>query len=106
MGNNVPCNIVGVGRINIKMFDDIFRTLTEVRQVPKLKKNLIFWGFLDSRGYKFIAQGGAMKVSKGILVVMKAKNIGNLYKLEGSTQVHEIEMASEEANEPSHLWNH
>jgi hypothetical protein len=62
-------------------------------------------GVLDSRGYKFTSQGGALKVSKGILVVMKATNIGNLYKMEGSTQINEAMMVSEEANESTHLWH-
>jgi hypothetical protein len=41
----------------------------------------------------FIGQGATLKVSKGILVVMKDTNIGNLYKLEGSTQFNEATMA-------------
>jgi hypothetical protein len=105
MGNNVPCKTVGVGSIKIKMFDGIVRTLTEVRHVPELKNNLISLGVLDSGGYMFTGQGGALKVSKGILVVMKATKIGNLYKLEGSTQVNEAVVASEEANEPTRLWH-
>ena len=44
----------------------------------------------------FIGQGATLKVSKGILVVMKDTNIGNLYKLEGSTQFNEATMALEE----------
>jgi len=44
-------------------------------------------------------------VSKGILVVMKATNIGNLYKLEGRTQINEVVMVSKEENEATHLWH-
>jgi hypothetical protein len=99
MGNDVSCKTVGIGSIKIKMFDGIVRTLMEVRHVPKLKNNLISLGFLDSRGYKCTCQGGVLKVSKGILVVMKATKIGNLYQLEGSTEINEATMVSEEANE-------
>jgi hypothetical protein len=42
---------------------------------------------LDSGGYKYTGHGGALKVSKGSFVVMKKKNVDNLYKLEGSTEV-------------------
>lgn len=105
MGNKVPCKTVVVGSIKIKMFDGIVRTLIEVRHVPKLKKNLISLGVLDFGGYKFTGQGGALKVSKGILVVTKATKIGNLYKLEGSTQVNEAVATSDEANEPVRLWH-
>jgi len=58
------------------MFDGIVRTLTKVRHVPKLKNNLISLGFLDSRGYKCTCQGGALKVAKGILMVMKIQRLG------------------------------
>jgi hypothetical protein len=86
------------------MFDGIVRTLIDVRHVPKLKKNLISLGVLDSRGYKFAGQGGALKVSKGILVVMKATNIDKPYNMEGSTQINEVVVVYEEENESTHLW--
>jgi hypothetical protein len=55
-----------------------------VRHVSDLWKNQISFGVLDTRGYKSIFQGGVMKVYKGILLVMKAKKVGNLFMLEGS----------------------
>jgi hypothetical protein len=73
------CKIVGFGSIQIKMHDGIVRTLTYVRHVLELRKNLIYLGVLDSSGYKCTTQGGVLKVSKGILVVMKTKRNGNLY---------------------------
>jgi hypothetical protein len=42
---------------------------------------------LDSCGYNYTGQGGALTFSKGSLVVMKATKVHNLYKLEGSTEV-------------------
>ena len=42
---------------------------------------------LDYDGYKFTCQNGLLKVSKGALVIMKAENVRNLYRLKGSTQV-------------------
>jgi hypothetical protein len=44
MGNGIPCKIVGVGSIRIRMFDGIARELTNVRYVPELKSNLISLG--------------------------------------------------------------
>jgi hypothetical protein len=38
MGNDISCKNVGIGRIKIKMFDGIVRTLTDVRHVPDLKR--------------------------------------------------------------------
>lgn len=85
MGNNVSCQIVGVGNVRIKMYDGMIRTLTDVRHVPQLNKDLISWGVLDSEGYKFMGQGGVLRVSKGTLVFMKEEKIENLYRLKGST---------------------
>jgi hypothetical protein len=87
MGNGIPCKTVGVGSIRINMFDGIVRELTNVIYVPKIKSNLISLGVLDSYGYKYIGQGGALTLSKGNLVVMKETKVDNLYKLEGSTEV-------------------
>jgi hypothetical protein len=105
MGNDISCKIVGIGRIKINMFDGIVRTLMDVRHVPELKRNLISLGVLDSGGYMITGQGGALKVCKGILVVMKATNIGNLYKLEGSTQVNESTVVSKEERVSTCLWH-
>ena len=95
MGNNVSCQTVGMGNIRVKMYDNIVKTLTNVRYVPELKKKLISLGVLDSDGYKFTGQNGVLKVSKGALVVMKVEKVGNLYRLKGSTQVSEATIVSE-----------
>ena len=48
MGNNLVYKVVGISIIRIKMHDGIVRTLTNVRHVPKLKKNLVSLRTLDS----------------------------------------------------------
>ena len=78
------------------MFDGVIRTLTDVRHVLELKKNLISLGVLDSCGHKFIGFDGAQKVSKGSLVVMKGQRTGNLYKLVGRMQVSGTALVYEE----------
>ena len=103
MGNNVSCQTVGMGNIRIKMYDNTVRTLTSVRHVLDLKKNLISLGVLDSDGYKFTGQNGVLKVSKGALVVMKAEKVGNLYRLKGSTQVSEAAIVLEKEEEGTRL---
>eukprot|EP00253_Pinus_taeda_P035549 PITA_35549 len=62
-----------MGNMRIKMYDNTVRTLTSVRNVSHLKKNLIYLGVLDSDGYKFTGEDGIFKVSKGALVVMKVE---------------------------------
>ena len=71
MGNDFSCKIVGVDSVWIKMHDGSVRTLTYLRHVLELRKNLISLGVLDSVGYRCTTQGGVLKVSKSILMVMK-----------------------------------
>ena len=56
MGVNIYCKTIGVGSIKIRMFDNIVRTIIDVRYAPKLKNNLISLGVLDSSGYKYTGQ--------------------------------------------------
>jgi hypothetical protein len=65
----------------------IVRELADVRYVVEIKSNLISLGVLESCGYKYTCQGGALTLWKGSLVLMKATKVDNLYKLEGDTEV-------------------
>jgi hypothetical protein len=105
MGNDISSKVVGIGSIRIKMFDGTVKILTDVRHVPDIKKSLISLGFLDRGGYKTIVQGGVMKVYKGILLVMKAKNIGNLFLLEGRTESDHAIMVSKNDSDSVRLWH-
>ena len=71
MGNNVACKVVRIDTIQIKIHDDIIRTFTNVRHIPKLNKNLISQAHLDSNGYTYTAKGGVIKISKGAFIVMQ-----------------------------------
>ncbi|GKA76891.1 retrovirus-related pol polyprotein from transposon TNT 1-94 [Tanacetum coccineum] len=82
MGKDLPCKVVGIRTIRIKMHDGVFRTLTNVRHVLDLKKNLISLGVLDSKGFKYTSENGVLRVSKGALVVMKAtKDLTKLWHM-------------------------
>jgi len=85
LGNNVTCNVIGKCTIRVRMHDDVVRTLTDVRHVPDLKKNLISLGTLESLGCKYISEGKVLKISHGALVIMKARRSGTLYTLLGFT---------------------
>ena len=43
MENDNVCKTVGIGNIRMRMCDGQARTLTNVRHVPDLKKNLLSW---------------------------------------------------------------
>ncbi|KAE8657094.1 hypothetical protein F3Y22_tig00116997pilonHSYRG00993 [Hibiscus syriacus] len=51
LGDDRCCNIVGIGDVRIKMYDGSVRTLSGVRHIPDLKKNLISLGTLHKNGF-------------------------------------------------------
>jgi len=79
------CDIMGLGTVKVKMFDGVVRTLGSVAYVPKPRKNLISLSQLDSKGCKCFIAGGAMKITRGCMVVMKGEKCGGLYRLVGNT---------------------
>ena len=87
MGNKVVCKVVGIGTIEVKMFNDVVRTLKDVRHVLDLKKkNLISLGTLSSNGFRYKYENEIIKVSKGAMVMLKGQKVnGNIYRLLGST---------------------
>jgi len=87
MGNNATCAIVGIGSVRVRCHDGVVRTITQVRHVPDLKKNLISLGTLDEQGYRYMSEAGTIKVTKGSLVMLKGKLENGLYTLAGSTIV-------------------
>lgn len=73
MHNDASCKNFGIGTIKIKMFDGVVRALCDVWHVPKLKKNLIFLGTLESDGFSFKGMDGVLLIIEGAMVVMKEK---------------------------------
>ncbi|KAG8492439.1 hypothetical protein CXB51_009727 [Gossypium anomalum] len=108
MGNNTSCKIAGVGTIKVKMFDGVVRTLSDVRYVPELKRNLISLSTLDSKRYRYTAESGVLKISKGSLVVMKGqRKTAKLYVLQGSTVTGDAAIVSSSLSDDdiTKLWH-
>ena len=86
MGNDASCKVVGIGNIRTKMFDGFIRTLCDVRHVPDIRNNLILWGALDSGKFSFKSESEIIKVSKGVMIVMKGQKLAmTIYRLLGTT---------------------
>lgn len=66
MGNNATCKIVGKGTIQIKMHDNVVRTLIDILYVSDLKKQLTSLETLHDNGCKYTAKSLVIKVSKGV----------------------------------------
>ena len=71
MGNDASCRVVGMGNMKVKMFVGVIRTLCHVRSIPNLRKNLISLGNLEGNGFNYKFANGVMKVSKGVLTMIK-----------------------------------
>ena len=63
------------------MHDGVVRTLGGVRYVPKMRRNLISLSQIDSMGCRYSAAGGAMKITRGCMVLMRGEKCGGLYRL-------------------------
>ena len=107
LADNQPCKVVGISSISLKNHDGSTRVLTDVRYIPKLEKNLISFGTLESKGFIIIVQNGILKVVSGALVVMKGIRRNNLYLYQGSTTVGTTTTVSEadKVAEMSRLWH-
>jgi hypothetical protein len=58
MGEDNPCDIVGVGSVQIKAHDGMTRTLQNVRYIPGMSRNLISLSTLDAERFKYSGSGG------------------------------------------------
>jgi hypothetical protein len=76
MDNDAKCKVIGIGTIKVRTIDRVVKTLTNVRYVPNVKKNMISLGTLDSLSYNYSAKDRVMEIAKGALVVMKDEKIG------------------------------
>ena len=105
MDNDASCKVIGIRNIRIKMFDSVVRTLCDVRHVPDLRKNLISFGALYSNGFCYKSENGIIKVSRGIMTMMKGqKTAGNIYRFLGTTVVGGVVFVEFESNNTV-LWH-
>ncbi|KAL5555677.1 hypothetical protein UlMin_037913 [Ulmus minor] len=105
MGNNIACQIVGIGNISIRMFDGSVKILSGVRHVPNLHRNMISIGALDESRFVSRFEDGMIKISRGSLVIMKGLRQNGLYVLQGSTITGEAAAAIPNIQDKTNLWH-
>jgi hypothetical protein len=109
MRDDNPCDIVGIGSVQIKAHDGLTRTLKNVRYIPGMSRNLILLNTLDAEGFHYSSSNGVLKVSKGSLICLKGDlNSAKLYVLRGSTLHGSVSADAAVTNaEPSktNLWH-
>jgi hypothetical protein len=83
--DNEHCQIVGKGRIKIKLQNENHWLLHEIRHIPRLRRNLISARKLDDEGCVIKFSDKNWKVTKGAIVVEKYVKVGTLYLCTGQT---------------------
>ena len=106
VGNDQQCHIADVGSVQIKIHDGMTHTLTGVKHIPTMARNLISLSTLDCDGYKFAGGNRLLKVSKGSLIVMVGDmNSAKLYVLRGSTLPGIVAAVSNDDPSKTNLWH-
>nr|GEZ39819.1 retrovirus-related Pol polyprotein from transposon TNT 1-94 [Tanacetum cinerariifolium] len=107
MRNHSICPVIGKGNIQVKMHEGVVRTITGVRHVPDLKRNLISLSTLEANRCTYSGEGGVMKIFKRALVLMKAIQSGGLYVLQGTLVYSTARVATSKASlDDSKLWHY
>ena len=111
LGNNHPCKVAGIGTVKVRMFDGIVRTLTNVKHIPELEKNLVSLGYLERSGYSFSsrARSGVLNISNGAMVVMRGRRLdNNFYRMEGSVVTGESNaaVAAQDQQGAYRMWHY
>jgi hypothetical protein len=84
LGDNEPCKIVGMGKVQIKIKNENEWLLKEVRHVLYMRKNLISTGQLGSEGYISTFTEKVWNITNRSLVIAKGENVGTLYLCTGN----------------------
>ena len=87
LGNNMTCQVVGIGKVQIQLKDDTIKTLTAVRHVPALKRSLISLGVFNGSGQACKTKNGNMKITRGSYVAMREVKKNGLYILLRKTAI-------------------
>lgn len=84
MGNNTHCIVKGMGKITIDNEDGSSVTLSNVRYMPEMGRNLISYGQLEQSGCSYTGKGYMVHFYKGGRKVLTGKYNNGLYYLQGT----------------------
>jgi len=102
LGDNKECDILGKGDITLNMKNGDKLTLTDVRYVPMLKRNLISVSHLIGNGCNVKFSLDSWKITKGLLVMARGKKQGNLYIMDC---IGEVGAALPAMDSGSEIWH-
>ena len=96
LGDDEPCDIIRNDDMVVRLSNGSTLKLKNIRDVLKLKRNLIFVRQLADGKMKTTFDGDVCKITKGAMVMAHRKKEGTLYIMLGSGTLFSI--ASSEAN--------
>ena len=111
LGDDHPFKVANIGTVWVQIFAEIVWTLTNVKHIPELKKNLVSLGYLERNGCSFSshARSGVLNIFKGAMVVMRERRLeNNLYRLEGSIVIKDFDIAvvAQDQHDLHRLWHY
>ena len=93
----------------MKLHDGSICTLSDIRYILDLKKNLISLSTLESKGYCVMIESRPLTVTKGDMIVMRSTRLNNLYFLKESTMIGGVATIcndiGEDASDTTKLWH-
>ncbi|KAL1217255.1 Retrovirus-related Pol polyprotein from transposon TNT 1-94 [Cardamine amara subsp. amara] len=106
LADDRSCSIVGVGQIKFRIDDGVIRTLTDVKHLPAVKKNLISLSTLHKNGFKYETDDeNCVNVRKRDMTVMKGEITSiKVYRLLGNVVVGEAAAVLTESDSTA-LWH-
>jgi hypothetical protein len=87
LGDDSTTEIIGRGKVKLRLIDGRIRTLLGVLHIPRLAKNLISVNKMDDAGVKMVFEKQTCMIVRWEMVLLKGVQIGTLYKLQGSLLV-------------------
>ncbi|KAL0756048.1 hypothetical protein Bca101_093716 [Brassica carinata] len=93
MGNNTYCMVRGMGKITVDNLDGSMVTLSNVRYIPEMGRNLISYGQLEQSGCSYRGQDYMIHFYKGEKKVLSGKYTNGLYYLQGNVRTAEANSA-------------
>ena len=103
MGNSGTSRKVGIGDVVLETSVGGTLRLKEVRHVEDLRFNLLSTGKLDDKGFVSTLGNGTWKLSKGSMVVARAKKLGSLYRMPSRVCAESVNAFKIES--PIELWH-
>ena len=96
MGDDEPCNIIGMGNVIVSLSNDSMLKLENIRHVSRLKGNLISVNQLVDVGMKTTFDSDLYNIKKGAMITTHSKKKDTIYMTSGSTTL--ISVASSDVD--------